>query len=191
MHPDSAHKDVPPSSESNSAHDDIPPSSEFKIIPFASPNSAQKDAHLSIRPTNSETSSHVEPETYSKKVRPHEFATPKKVSFKELDAHEVIEDPSPRIITPSSSKPISNCAKKKKTQLAIVTSTLIASTLTSNVKSESVFRPKRRPWKAPQTQKTFPSLKRSPSLSSDIHSSFSSSNKVSKFSSNLKFYLDS
>ena len=84
------HDDIPPSSESNSAHDDIPPSSEFKIIPFASPTSAQKDAHLSIRPTNSENSSHVEPETYSKKVRPHELATPKKVIFKEFNAHEVI-----------------------------------------------------------------------------------------------------
>ena len=59
------------------------------------------------------------------------------------------------------------------------------------MKSDSAFRPNRRPWKAPQTQKAFPSLKRIPPSSSDIHSSFPSSNKVSKVACDLKFYADS
>ena len=191
LHPNSAHEDVLPSSESDSAHEDIPPSSEFEITPFASLNSTQKDASLSIRPTNSETSSPIESETYSRKVDPSDFITPKKVSFKEHDAPKVTEDPSPRITTPSSSQPASTCRKKKKNQLAIVTSTLIASSLTSNVESHSVLRPKRRPSKAPLTQEVFPPLKKSPSSSLEMHPSSSSSNKVSMFTSDFKFHLDS
>ena len=122
---------------------------------------------------------------------PSNFITPKKVLLEEEDAPKVAKDPSPRIITPLSSQPTSTYRRKKKTQLAIAASTLIASTLTSNVKSESVFRPKRRPSKAPPTQEVFPPLKKSSSTSFKMHLSSLSSNQVSKFTSDFKFRLDS
>ena len=81
--------------------------------------------------------------------------------------------------------------KKKKTQLAIFASTLIASSLASNAESHSVLKPKRRPSKAPPTQKVFPPLKRSHSSSVVMHSSLSCSNQVFKFTSDFKFHLES
>ena len=168
LHPDST-------LHPNLLHKKVLSSSEFEITSFASPNSAHKDASLtsvqdisfssidsssalnyslegSIRPCDSKTSPSIRPETSPAKVNASNFTTPAKDSSEEDGLPKVIEDPLPRVITPLSSQPYpSTYRKKKNTQLAIITSNLIASSLTSNVESHSVLRPKRMPLKAPPT----------------------------------------
>ena len=118
----------------------------------------------------------IEHETSPTKGNPPNFITPikvKKVSFKEDNASRIIT-PSLRIITPASSQPASTYRKKKKNQLAILTSILIASSLALNVESHLVLRPKRRTSKAPPTREVFPPLKKSPSSSLKMRPSSSS-----------------
>ena len=111
------------------------------------------------------------------------FETPRKVLFHKNHASEV----KTNIVTPSLPQSFGTCHKKTKSNLAFV----IASTLALNAKSEIVFRPKRRPCKAPPTQKAFPPLKKSISLSLNDSSSSSSSTIVSKSACSSKFHLDS
>lgn len=163
-------------------------------IPSQETLHSSKDFEKPVAPFNSKTSHPIEPETSPAKVNPHDFITPmkvKKVSFKEDNTSRIMT-PLPRIITPSSSQPTSRYAKKKKTQLVIVTSTLIASTFTCNAKSESVFRPKRRTSKAPPTQEVFPPLKKSPSSSFEMRPSSSSKcSSRNAYESNFKHLKNS
>ena len=67
-----------------------------------------------------------------------------------INIEKILSTVDPKVLTPSPRR------KKKRSNLAFV----IASTLASNATSEKVFRPKRRPCKEPPTQKAFPSLKK-------------------------------
>ena len=127
-----------------------------EIEPRILPSSHSSIEETSFLPEDSKETT----ETYPARVNPPNFATPRKVQIK----------------TPSSPQPSSSThRKKKKTQLAVITSTLIASSLASCAECHSVLRPKRRTSKAPPTQEVFPPLKRSTSSSLGMHSSFSSS----------------
>ena len=165
---------------------------EPRILP--SPHSSTEETSPSIKDFKKPVAPHpIEYETSPAQRNLRDFITPakgKKVSFNEDSATRIMT-PSPRIITPPSSQPASTYRKKKKNQLAIVTSTLIASSLTSNVESHSVLRPKRRTSKARPTQEVFPPLKKSPSSSLEMCPSSLSSDQVSAFTSDFKFYLDS
>ena len=81
--------------------------------------------------------------------------------------------------------------KRKNSNLAIFTSTLIESKLASNAKSETSLRPKRIPFRAPEFKRISPPLKK---ISSYLINSSSSldltSSLVPRFSSSTHFHLE-
>ena len=121
------------------------------------------------------------------RILPSSYSSTKETSNKisSLNVEKILANVDPKLVTPSPH------LKRKKSSLTIVTSTMIASSLASNAKSESVFRLKRRPSKAPLFKNIFSPLKKSSSPSIRSSSLEPPSNLLPNFESSFSFHLNS
>ena len=183
--------------------EEVASSSELNAASFASKNSSCKETssfrsqepcpdHSVPSPSASETSPQVKPSNLITSLFLISCFSSDSESSDELSllnkgATSSAVDPS-SIDSSSYLKDLRSA--KRKPKIATLTSVLIANNLASNLKSLTLFRPKRRPAKAPVFEKIFPPFKKSSSLFLQSLE-LSPSNPTSVFESSFSFYLNS